>query len=88
LLSLGAGLQLSLKSKKINAIICSTLIKLILVPIVVYFLLKTIKIKDFPFQLALLYVTLPCAVSSYILARQDMGGGDNKAMAAIAPHRK
>ena len=81
LLAVGAGLSFVMNAKKANAIVISSLLKLLVLPVITIGLINFFKLSGDSANIALLYSCLPCAGNSYILARQM--GGDADAMASI-----
>jgi len=81
LISVGTGLQLSGNKGKMLPIIVASVLKLIALPILTYYLLTFMGIDDTRRSVAVLFSSVPCAVSSYILAGHL--NGDQKLMASI-----
>ena len=81
LMSVGAGLLFILDKKKIMAISCSIIAKLLILPILAFILIDLLDINGLVASVTLLYCAVPCAGNAYILSRQM--GGDSTAMAAI-----
>lgn len=81
LISVGTGLQLRDNKKQLLPIAAATVLKLILLPIMTYYLFTFMGIEDIRRSLAILFTSVPCAISSYILAGHL--NGDQKLMASI-----
>jgi len=81
LMSVGAGLMLTMKFSRAIAIIYSVLLKLLVMPLFTIILLKILAVSGVAANIALLYAAVPCAGNAYILSRQM--GGDSQAMASI-----
>lgn len=81
LLSVGAGLSFRVLYRSGSAICLSSVIKLILMPLMAFFICMGFSLEPESAQVVWLYAALPTATSSYILARQL--GGDAPMMAAI-----
>lgn len=81
LMSVGAGLMLVMHPSKTVATVLATVLKLLVLPLLTWGLLKLGTAHAMPAQIALLYAAMPCAGNAYILARQM--GGDAEAMASI-----
>ncbi|MFC0179043.1 AEC family transporter [Thorsellia kenyensis] len=81
LMSVGAGLILTMNRSYLFAISYAVCLKLILLPLITFCLLLTFDITGTYASIALLYSCVPCAGNAYILSRQM--GGDSHAMAAI-----
>ena len=81
LLSVGAGLSFRVLMRSGTAICISSAIKLILMPLIAFFICMSLGLAPESSQVVWLYAALPTATSSYILARQL--GGDAPMMAAI-----
>ena len=81
LLIVGAGLQLGDTLSHIKFISLATIIKLFICPSVTLGLLAFFPVSHDIKLAAIIYAALPCAASSYILAKQMQG--DAKLMAAI-----
>ena len=81
LLSVGANIELSqLKIKVIPAII-SIILKLAIFPLIVYLVASYLKLSQLEMIVAVIFASVPTAVSSFALARQL--GGETKLMARI-----
>ena len=81
LMCLGAEIKFRINSQDLTPIIRACLIKLILMPIVAYFILTLMNISGMPKAIAILFSSLPCASTSFVLARQM--GGDPKSITSI-----
>lgn len=81
LLTVGAGLNLNTFYGKALAIGLSTFAKMIVTPIVVYFIVQFMGMSPTTMAMFILYGALPTAMSSYVLASQM--GGDEETMAQI-----
>ncbi len=70
LLSIGGALTLrSLKGNLFFSVVAS-IIKLLILPVVGYFMLKLFHVSGIPFQVGMIYFTLPASASIYILSAQ------------------
>lgn len=81
LMNVGAGLRFDIGSKYLKNIAFTSGIKLLVLPIVTASVLMVSMIDGTPRAVAILYSALPCASTSYVLAKQL--GGDSDLMAAI-----
>jgi len=81
LMSVGAGLMLTMKFSRAIAITYTVLLKLLVIPLFTLMLLKLLAVSGVAANIALLYAAVPCAGNAYILSRQM--GGDSQAMASI-----
>jgi predicted permease len=81
LLAVGAGLQFSTLHQHVGHILLSSLLKLGLMPFLVWQICVHFEINVILQQIIVLFAALPTATSSYILARQM--GGDAVLMAGI-----
>lgn len=81
LMSVGAGLIISMHIKKILSISYATILKLVLMPLITILIIKYLGVSGAPANIAILYSAVPCAGNAYILAKQM--GGDHEAMASI-----
>ena len=81
LLVIGAGLKLKSLAGKTFAIVFSSVFKLIVTPVVVYFLCRYFALQADLSAVFLLLASMPTAMSSYVLASQM--GGDKETMAQI-----
>jgi len=81
LLSVGFSLDLnSIKEAKFELIL-PLFLKLIIMPIIIYFLAKVFHLNSLLTSIVVVFASMPTAVTSFVLARQL--GGDTKLMAAI-----
>lgn len=81
LMNVGAGLRFDIGSKYFQKILFASGIKLLLLPLITASILMVTMIEGTPRSVAILYSSLPCASTSYILSKQL--GGDSDLMAAI-----
>ncbi|AEX52527.1 transporter [Rahnella aquatilis CIP 78.65 = ATCC 33071] len=81
LMSVGAGLIISMHIRKLVFISYATLLKLIAMPLITIALIHYFGASGMAAHIAILYSAVPCAGNAYILARQM--GGDHEAMASI-----
>ncbi len=81
LLCVGAGLRLRVNRDSWAAIISSSLVKLLGVPIATALFLGWLNVTEPIRSICVLYAAVPCPGNAYILARQM--GGDAEAMASI-----
>ncbi|CAM3635459.1 Auxin efflux carrier [Pseudomonas reidholzensis] len=81
LMSVGAGLLLSLDARRSLATLYVVGLKLLMLPLVTLGLLLALGASGASANIALLYACVPCAGNAYILARQM--GGDAQAMASM-----
>jgi malonate transporter and related proteins len=81
ILIVGAGIKLKIKPEHFKQIACTSGVKLIIMPIVTFFILWVMKITGTSKSVGILFSCLPCASSSYILSRQL--GGDPETMSSI-----
>jgi predicted permease len=81
LLAVGAALQLNTVKQAGMTVLGTAAIKLLILPLVTYELLKLFGVNGVEGSIAILFNALPTATSSYILASQY--GGDARLMAAI-----
>jgi len=81
LLAVGAGIEVSALSKAGAPVFVSSALKLAVLPLLTFGLLKLFGLSGEALAAALLYATLPCSATSYVLARQM--GGDAPLMASI-----
>ena len=81
LLCVGAGLRFVIHQREWWAIAFSSILKLMVLPLICVAFLKLFGVTGVIASVALIYCMLPTAPSSYILARQM--GGDAEAMASI-----
>jgi len=81
LINVGAGLKFDFGSRYFNQIAFTSIVKLLILPLVAASVLKVSMISGIPRAVAILYSALPCASSAYILSKQL--GGDADLMASI-----
>ncbi len=81
MLNVGAGLKFTMSASVLKLVLLSSFVKLIALPIVIMIVLTLLSITGVTKSIGILYGCLPCASTSYVLARQL--GGDHEAMAAI-----
>ncbi|MEM9328209.1 MAG: AEC family transporter [Bacteroidota bacterium] len=81
LISVGYGLMLRGTRGRIGFAIVAIVMKLLVLPAIAYILLIALGVVGQPLQVAIIFASVPCAVSSYILAGHL--GGDQQTMAAI-----
>ena len=81
LMAVGAGLQFGWSRPKAIAIIYSSMLKLVVMPVLTLIILRILSVKGEHAGMAVLYASLPCAGNAFILAKQM--GGDADAMASI-----
>lgn len=81
LLAVGAGLNLHALHSVRSAVWVSSLIKLLIFPLIMYFICTLLELSSLLTGLLLVFASVPTAPSGYILARQL--GGDSEMMAAI-----
>ena len=81
LISVGYGLSLSGSKAQLFPVVLTSTLKLIAMPVLTYFLLDIFSVDDFRSSVAMPFSSVPCAVSSYILAGHL--NGDQKLMATI-----
>jgi predicted permease len=81
LLSVGASLQFSAIKKTGSEIIYACLLKLVLLPIIMWLACSLIGVDSLSTAVAVLFAALPGSPLSYILAKQL--GGDAKLMSSI-----
>ena len=81
ILIVGAGIKLKIKPEYFKQIAYTSGVKLIIMPIVTFFILWMMKITGTSKSVGILFSCLPCASSSYILSRQL--GGDPETMSSI-----
>lgn len=80
ILIVGAGIKLKLKPEHFKQIAFTSMVKLILTPIITFLVLALIGVTGVAHSVGILFSCLPCASSSYILSRQL--GGDPETMAS------
>ncbi|WP_455480261.1 AEC family transporter [Bartonella sp. B12(2025)] len=81
LMSVGAGLIISMQVHKMISILWATILKLLIMPIITIVILKATETSGVAACIAILYSSVPCAGNAYILSRQM--GGDHEVMASI-----
>ena len=81
LVSVGFGLKFTGSETQLMPIAMASTIKLLLLPLVVYGLLVYLQIDGIHFTLSILFASVPCAASSYILSTALKG--DHNLMASI-----
>ncbi len=81
LISVGTGLHIKLNRSEGIPIVTSSLLKLVLLPMLAFFLIGELQFEGLPVAVAVLFASVPCAVSSYILAGHL--NGDQRLMASI-----
>jgi len=81
LLSIGANIKIREISSTITPIIIANVLKLLIFPIVVFFVAKSMNLSLFETTIAVIFAAVPTAASSYSLAKQF--GGDIQLMTSI-----
>ena len=81
LLSIGANIKIREISSTITPIIIANVLKLLIFPIVVIFLAKSMNLSLFETTIAVIFAAVPTAASSYSLAKQF--GGETQLMTSI-----
>ncbi|MGV2433412.1 MAG UNVERIFIED_CONTAM: AEC family transporter [Rickettsiaceae bacterium] len=81
LLNVGAGLRFVIGPQYFNRIMLTSMVKLLIMPVVTASVLAISMIDGTPRSIGILYSALPCASTAYILSKQL--GGDADLMAAI-----
>ena len=81
LLSIGANIKIREISLMITPIIIANVLKLLIFPIVVFFVAKSINLSLFETTVAVIFAAVPTAASSYSLAKQF--GGETQLMTSI-----
>ena len=81
LLSIGANIKIREISLMITPIIIANVLKLLIFPIVVFFIAKSINLSLFETTVAVIFAAVPTAASSYSLAKQF--GGETQLMTSI-----
>jgi predicted permease len=81
LLAVGAGLDMAVLRRPSSAIATASVAKFVALPLATGIACQLFGVTGLPATVAILFQSLPCAPTSYILARQL--GGDHLAMAAI-----
>ena len=81
LLSIGANIKIREISSTITPIIIANVLKLLIFPIVVFFVAKSMNLSLFETTIAVIFAAVPTAASSYSLAKQF--GGEAQLMTSI-----
>jgi malonate transporter len=81
LMCLGAEIKFKIAGSDLAPIIRASLIKLVLMPIVAFIIFTLLNITGMPKAIGILFSSLPCASTSFVLARQM--GGDTKSITSI-----
>jgi predicted permease len=81
LLCVGASLKFNIQTEKWIWIFLTSIIKLIVFPLLVALLLKIFKVAGMAWEVGILYASVPVPGNAYILARQM--GADHESMASI-----
>ena len=81
LLSVGFGLVLKEINSSKSALVISSIAKLILTPLIMFFIAKLFELDNQMISILILFAVLPTAPSSFVLARQL--GGDISLMSSI-----
>ena len=81
LLSIGANIKIREISLTITPIIIANILKLLIFPIIVFFVAKSMNLSQFETTIAVIFAAVPTAASSYSLAKQY--GGDAQLMTSI-----
>ena len=81
LLSIGANIKIREISLIITPIIIANVLKLLIFPIIVFFVAKSMNLSQFETTIAVIFAAVPTAASSYSLAKQY--GGDAQLMTSI-----
>ena len=81
LLSIGANIKIREISSTITPIIIANVLKLLIFPIIVFFVAKSMNLSQFETTIAVIFAAVPTAASSYSLAKQY--GGDAQLMTSI-----
>ena len=81
LLSIGANIKIRETSLTITPIIIANVLKLLVFPIVVFFVSKSMNLSLFETTVAVIFAAVPTAASSYSLAKQF--GGETQLMTSI-----
>ena len=77
----GASIKIKVDPIYMNQVLYTSLIKLIIMPIITWIILWNLSITEIEKSVGVLFSCLPCASSSYILSRQL--GGDPDTMSSI-----
>ena len=81
LLSIGANIKIREISSAITPIIIASVLKLLVFPIVVFFVSKSLNLSVFETTIAVIFAAVPTAASSYSLAKQF--GAETQLMTSI-----
>ncbi|XVN42427.1 MAG: AEC family transporter [Candidatus Rickettsia vulgarisii] len=81
MLNVGAGLKFSIKGDLFHNVLLTSVVKLVIFPIVTVIILSVMSITGTAKSVGMLYSCLPCASTAYVLSRQL--GGDPDSMASI-----
>lgn len=81
MLNVGAGLKFVISPLHFKQVIFTSIVKLVIFPIITVVILWLMAIEGTERSIGLLYSCLPCASTAYVLSRQL--GGDPESMAAI-----
>ena len=81
LLSIGANIKIREISLAITPIIIANVLKLLIFPIVVFFVAKSVNLSLFETTVAVIFAAVPTAASSYSLAKKF--GGETQLMTSI-----
>ena len=81
LISVGTGLQLVGSKRQALPVLVSSVLKLLVFPVLTYYALSMMGVEDVRRSVAVLFSSVPCAISSYILAGHL--NGDQPLMATI-----
>ena len=81
LINVGAGLKLKMHENYLQNIAITSFFKLLVMPIVIYFILTIFIVPHTQKAIGVLYGGLPCASTAYILSKQL--GGDANLMASL-----
>ena len=81
LLSIGVNIKIGEISLTITPVIIANVLKLLIFPIVVFFVAKSMNLSLFETTVAVIFAAVPTAASSYSLARQF--GGETQLMTSI-----
>ena len=81
LLSIGANIKIREISSAITPIIIASVLKLVIFPVIVFFVAKSMNLSLFETTIAVIFAAVPTAASSYSLAKQF--GGETQLMTSI-----
>ncbi|MES2215347.1 MAG: AEC family transporter [Pseudomonadota bacterium] len=81
MMNVGAGLRFNINIHYLKQIALAGVLKLFALPIVSFIVLSCLSVSGMPLAVGLLYSGVPCASTSYVLAKQL--GGDHDLMASI-----